>query len=258
MSKTGRDWHAVRLPGGYGRWGVYRILMVEDDEAEAENLRACISRYSVERDVELRVTWLRTAVGITRDESRYDLIFMDIGLPGINGMEAAALLRTYDKRTPLIFVTNLAQYAVRGYEVDALDFVLKPVTYYNFRMRMDKALRVMRRSTGANVTITTRDGMRVVPVADVVAVEVRNHDLSYILSRQEEPLGVRGTLGSAEKALPAGQFVRVSNSCLVNMAYVRSVHGSEVATTTGQTFALSRSRRREAVDRIAQFMGGSI
>lgn len=83
--------------------------MVEDDEAEAENLRACISRYSVERDVELRVTWLRTAVGITRDESRYDLIFMDIGLPGINGMEAAALLRTYDKRTPLIFVTNLAQ-----------------------------------------------------------------------------------------------------------------------------------------------------
>ena len=162
MSKTGRDWHAVRLPGGYGRWGVYRILMVEDDEAEAENLRACISRYSVERDVELRVTWLRTAVGITRGESRYDLIFMDIGLPGINGMEAAALLRTYDKRTPLIFVTNLAQYAVRGYEVDALDFVLKPVTYYNFRMRMDKALRVMRRSTGANVTITTRDGMRVV------------------------------------------------------------------------------------------------
>lgn len=232
--------------------------MVEDDEAEAENLRACISRYSVERDVELRVTWLRTAVGITRGESRYDLIFMDIGLPGINGMEAAALLRTYDKRTPLIFVTNLAQYAVRGYEVDALDFVLKPVTYYNFRMRMDKALRVMRRASGANVTITTRDGIRVVPVADVVAVEVRNHDLTYYLSREGDPLEVRGTLGKVEKDLPEGQFVRISNSCVLNMAYVRGVHGSDVTTTTGQAFAISRSKRRDAVDRIAQFMGGSI
>ena len=51
-----------------------------------------------------------------------DIYFLDIGLPGVNGMEAAQIIRQTDESTPIVFVTDLAQYAVRGYSVDALDF----------------------------------------------------------------------------------------------------------------------------------------
>ncbi len=88
---------------------------------------------------------------------------MDIDLPGINGMEAAQLLREENATTPLIFVTNLAQYAVKGYQVDALDFMVKPVGYGDFAMRMGRAMRPWRR-TRAHHGTSDCAGTRVVDV----------------------------------------------------------------------------------------------
>ncbi len=73
---------------------------------------------------------------------------MDINLPNQNGLDAAAALRAFDKVTPLVFVTNLARFAVRGYEVDALDFIVKPLAYENFWFRMDRIIRRIERRTG--------------------------------------------------------------------------------------------------------------
>ncbi|MBQ1840726.1 MAG: response regulator transcription factor, partial [Atopobiaceae bacterium] len=187
-----------------------------------------------------------------------DLIFMDIDLPGINGMEAATLLRSFDQQTPLIFVTNLSQYAVRGYEVDALDFIVKPVTYYNFSMRMDKAMRVMRRTAGRIVVIQTKAGMRVVPLAELISVEVLNHNLAYRAVGYDDALEVRGSLASIERELEGGPFVRISNSCIVNMGHVRDIQGNELRMSDGRVLYFSRARRRPAMERIADYLGGSI
>lgn len=141
--------------------------------------------------------------------------------------------------------------------MDALDFVVKPVSYFNFKMRMDKAMRIIRRNSGMNVVVTTHDGLRVIPAAELVAVEVSNHSLVYHLADGNTYV-VRGSLSKTEEELAQAPFVRISNSCLLNMAYVRTVTGSEVRTTTGETYFFSRSRRRAAVDEIAKYLGGSI
>lgn len=173
-------------------------------------------------------------------------------------MEAAQLMRTYDSETPIIFVTNLAQYAVKGYEVDALDFIVKPVTYFNFRMRMDKAMRRIRRNASRSIAIGTRDGMRVVALSDIEYVEVSKHDLSYHLAGEEEPLVVYGSLVAFEQEVEGGPFVRISNSCLVNMNRVRAVRGGELVMHGDEVLYFSRSRKREAVATITSFLGGSI
>ena len=69
----------------------------------------------------------------------YDIVFMDIELPGINGMEAAHRLREIDQQVILIFVTNMAQFAVKGYEVDALDYIIKPAQYGPLSIKLDRA-----------------------------------------------------------------------------------------------------------------------
>ena len=120
---------------------MYRIALVEDELDAADALAAFLDRYAQERGLDFALARFTNAMDFELTKESFDLVFMDIQMPGINGMEAAHLLRTYDEVTPIVFVTNLAQYAVRGYEVDALDFIVKPVTYFNFRMRMDKAMR---------------------------------------------------------------------------------------------------------------------
>lgn len=234
------------------------IALVEDELDAANTLVAFLNRYAAERDESFEITRFTSAIEFEVTRASFDLVFMDIQLPGINGMEAAHLMRTYDEQTSIIFVTNLAQYAVKGYEVDALDFIVKPVTYSNFRMRMDKAMRHIRRNANRSVTISTRDGMRVIPLADLEYVEVSRHDLSYHLYGEREPLVVYGSLTSFEQSVEGGSFVRISASCLVNMNHVRSIRGQALIMRGGDTLYFSRSRKREALATITNFFGGSI
>lgn len=234
------------------------IALVEDEPEAADVLASFIARYADEKGLELVVTRFGNAMDFEMTHQHFDLVFMDIQMPGINGMEAAQLMRTYDSETPIIFVTNLAQYAVKGYEVDALDFIVKPVTYFNFRMRMDKAMRRIRRNGSRSIAIGTRDGMRVVALSDIEYVEVSKHDLSYHLVGEGEPLVVYGSLVAFEQEVEGGPFVRISNSCLVNMNRVRAVRGGELVMHGGEVLYFSRSRKREAVATITGFLGGSI
>ena len=226
---------------------MYQIALVEDEQSAADVLSSFIARYGEERDEQFEVTHFSNAIYFEMTRRRFDLVFMDIQMPGINGMEAARLLRTYDAETPIIFVTNLAQYAVKGYEVDALDFIVKPITYFNFRMRMDKAMRHIRRNSGRSVSVSTRDGMRVIPLADIEYVEVSRHDLSYHLVGEAEPLVVYGSLRAFEQEVDGGPFVRISNSCLVNMNHIRAARGQTVTLSNGDVLYFSRSRKREAL-----------
>ena len=237
---------------------MYRIALVEDELDAADALAAFLDRYAQERGLDFALARFTNAMDFELTKESFDLVFMDIQMPGINGMEAAHLLRTYDEVTPIVFVTNLAQYAVRGYEVDALDFIVKPVTYFNFRMRMDKAMRHIRRNSGRSVSVSTRDGMRVIPLADIEYVEVSRHDLSYHLVDEEEPFVVYGSLVAFEQEVEGGPFVRISASCLANMNHVRSVRGSALVMSGGETLYFSRSRKREALATITSFFGGSI
>ena len=236
---------------------MYKVLIVEDTQECADVLRNHLAHYSDETGEQFQVTWLATAFDFVDSKQTYDLIFMDIGLPGINGMEAAQQLREHDTQTQLIFVTDLAQYAVKGYTVDALDFIVKPVAYYDFALRMERAMRVLRRNAGRSVYIPTKDGVRIMPLSQVVAIEINRHNLIYHLEGEAEPFVFRGSLNKVEEDLAGTSFVRISNSCIVNMDYVRRISGSEVRMASDEVYYISRTKRKEALAAIARYYGGN-
>lgn len=233
-----------------------RVLIIEDEDAHADKLKLYLSRFGEEEGVEFRVTWYGSAVELAETRPVFDLVFLDIRLPGINGMEAAELIRTYDTETPIIFVTDLSQYAVEGYRVNALDFLVKPVEYGDFKMRMRRAMQAIAQSQERSVFVPTRDGLRVLPSRDVVFVEVLNHRLLFHLAGGET-IQLRGALGQLEEELGNRSFVRISKSYLVNMRHVRSISGSSVTLSTGETCYVSRSRRKSALAAIADYYGGT-
>ena len=235
---------------------MYQILLVEDDAAEADTLKLALERYGTENNVSFSIEWVRAAIELPTNKRSFDLIFMDIGLPGITGMEAAELLRTYDTATPVIFVTNLAQYAVRGYQVQALDFIVKPIRYGDFAMSMDRALTYIRRNRGRSISISTHEGVRIIDVSDLMYADVMDHNLAYHLS-DGEIIATRGALGKLEQELSDGSFVRISNSCLVNMAHVRSVLKDSLRVTNGEVLYFSRPKRKAALATITDYLGGS-
>lgn len=236
---------------------MYRMLIVEDTPAEADLLRSYLLRYAREKDLSFHIEVLGSALEFINSHHTADLVFMDIHMPGINGMEAAEILRTYDQATPIVFVTNLAQYAVQGYQVDAVDFVVKPVEYHDFAMRMDRAMRLVERNAGSTVALPTQDGMRVVRQRDISYVDMLKHDVIYHLAGGE-CLRERGSLRAAEARLDSQAFLRISSGCLVNMARVARIGRESVVTDDGTELFFSRSQKRRALEKLANYVGGSI
>lgn len=234
---------------------MYRALVVEDEPSEAQRLSDYLRRYGDAHGEAFHITWIKSAMEMLSDKGRYDLILLDIDLPGISGMEAAQLMRVYDETTPIIFVTNLAKYAVKGYEVGATGFIVKPVTWGNLSMNLDRAMRAIKQNAGRSVMVPTEDGMRVVPFSTIVYVEVTGHRLTYHLE-SGELLEARGSLGQLEDALSGAPIIRVAKSCLVNMDKIVLMRPQSLQMVTGDTLSISRTRKREVVDAVTDHLGG--
>lgn len=235
----------------------YRVLIVEDSDDEASRLEAHLARYATERDLRLSVTRIASALDIEDSAPNADLVFMDIDLPGINGMDAATVMRESNPTTPLVFVTNLAQYAVKGYQVDALDFMVKPVSYGDFALRMDRAMRAVRRNAERTIAVPTKSGMRVVDVADIRYLELQKHDLLYHVAGLKEPLRKRGSIRQAREELPAESFATASQGCLFNMGHVSEVRAASVVMDDGHEVYFSRARKKECLEALARYFGGT-
>lgn len=156
-----------------------RCAIVEDSPRELEHLKECLARYSAERDIPLETTAFGDAASFLEHyRADYDIVFMDIELPGINGMEAAHRLREIDQQVILIFVTNMAQFAVKGYEVDALDYIIKPAQYGPLSIKLDRAAQRWR-AAAESVMVALPTGTQRLLLWEIYYIEVQGHKLTY-------------------------------------------------------------------------------
>ena len=118
---------------------MYKIAIVDDDKSASEKLKKMISEFGDSYGTELSADEFSDGESLLNSEFiAYDIIFLDIGMEGRNGLEVAKELRARDYKSLLIFCTNLEQYAINGYEVDAMGYLIKPVGEYAFNKNMKK------------------------------------------------------------------------------------------------------------------------
>lgn len=185
-----------------------------------------------------------------------DLLLLDIRVPDMLGMEAARRIRAIDQNVMIVFVTNLTQYAIEGYAVNAFDYVLKPLVYDAFCAKMARVLRVLSyRAAGVSVELKSREGGRRVLASAITYIEIANHDI--LVHTGTETIRQWGTLSKFEEQLRDAHFVRCNTCYLVNLKYVRGVKGDKVLVGE-DALAISKPRRKEFLCALAQYKGGSL
>jgi hypothetical protein len=239
---------------GEGLW-MYRIAVVDDDREFSAKLREYLEQYAKENDETFEIEVFYDGAEILKDYTpRYELILLDIEMPAVNGMEAAQKIREMDESVVLMFITNMAQYAIHGYSVGALDFVMKPISYYPFSMKIKRALKRVQKKEIPTILLTTSDGVKRLKVSQIYYVEIQGHMLHYYT--EEGEFVMRGTLSSVEKMLPSSLFVKCNHWYLVNLMHVTEVRKN---TTVVGNFELEVSRRNRAgfLKALAEHMGGN-
>ena len=228
-----------------------RIAVVDDELSFREEIQAYFARYQEAHDCQLQLSVFDSAEAfLSSFAPDYDLVILDIDMPGMDGLEAARRLRRMDPKVLLMFVTNLAQYAINGYEVSAIDYIVKPLDYDKFEFKLDRALRLAASKTTKKVLIRTEEGMIALNQEDVTYVEVQGHTLYY--HTLEGIYQTRGTLKQALADFPPPQFYPSHQSYIVNLAYVEEVRNYEVIAA-GEKVFISRPKRKAFMEALAAF-----
>lgn len=233
-----------------------RIAIVEDEASASSQLVQYIERYCEKSGILHEVKIFDNPVSfLDAYKVDFDVIFLDIMMPDMDGIRAAHKVRERDGEVPIIFVTNMRQFAIKGYEVGALDFIVKPVSYYGFEIAFRKALRAIAQRQEAQVTVFVRGGAKRVAVSDLRYVEVSLHRLIYHLI--EESVETGGNLKDVEQALYPLGFRRCNHCYIVNMRYVTEIRENSVILGPGaEELQVSRSKKKAFLGELSKYWGG--
>ena len=231
-----------------------RIAIVEDNARDLEQLQSFLAQYRQEHGEGFHVSAFRDpAKFLAEYRSDYDLVFMDIELSPFNGIEVSRRLREMDSVVTLVFITNMEQFAIHGYEVDALDFVVKPINYYRFSSMMAKALRHIARRSEKELVVRSASRITRLRISQIYYVEVRDHLLIFHGSQGD--LDAWGKLSDVEQELEGYDFVRCSSSYLVNLRHVVGVDGDAVVVA-GDRLPISQRRRKAFYNSVTAYLSG--
>ena len=231
-----------------------RIAMVEDEAAVRKQLQGYIQRYTRQYGTAFAVTEFSDGVEIL-DAYRpvYDIVLLDVEMKHLDGMETARRIRALDADVVLIFITNMAQYAIKGYAVGALDYVLKPVPYFAFSQQLQKAVEKVNRHARHYLAVPVEGGLRRLDTVQIYYLESEGHRVHFYTEDGE--FTAPGALKTFEEKLAACPFARCNSGYLVNLAQVRGVQQGVVEVGPYE-LQVSRPKRKSFLAALADYIGG--
>lgn len=231
-----------------------RLAIVEDDDKVRQQLQTYVLQYFQGRENDVDIRLFADGDEILEDYAAdYDLIFLDIQMKRLDGLATAERIRERDEDVYLVFITNLANYAIRGYAVHALDFILKPVNFLMLRQVLMSVERLLEQKPKRYITLPTDTGLTRLDVSQITYVETDGHAVSIYTERGISP--------AAEYARDGGTAWKIRifrcNSCyLVNLRHVERVENGG-AIVGGRALTISRPRHKAFMEALTKYLGGA-
>ena len=231
-----------------------RVLIAEDDPQCFQQMEQFIQDYSGETGRAFQITHYDNGEDLVeRYQPEFDLLLLDVDMPFVDGMTAAGHIRKIDPEVVIVFVTNLAQYAIQGYSVNALDYILKPVSYFSFSQRLGRALQYVKKKEDACITVAVRGGAVKLEVNAIFYIERLGRQLMF--HTRSGIHASTATLQQVEEALEGKGFARCNKGYLVNLEHVDGIRDG-CAVVRGDKLLISRGRRTPFLEALADWVGG--
>ena len=227
------------------------VAVVEDEKESALKLKKFIDKYAESSELNFETSFFANGSRFLASEKKFDVVFMDIEMPGANGLSVVKTLREKDPDALVVFCTNLAQYAVNGYEVAAFDFMVKPITYYDFKLKFDRVAACLKNRKKKEVWVASRQGKKLIVESKLKYVEIMRHTLIY--HTVDGIVTGTGTLKSVAETFSLPTFALCNQCFLVNLSFVTEINGNTVVVD-GDELTISAPKKKEFVRALNTFL----
>lgn len=232
-----------------------KIAIVEDNNLESNYLQELIAEYCLNGEIHFEVDAYISAEDFFASwPIELDILFLDIMLDEMNGIEIATKVRKSNERVMIIFTTSNPQFSLSGYSVDALDYLIKPVSKELLFRTLDRAIHRLGVSHQNFFMIHNNDGYFVINTMDIYYIELSKRKL--IIHTKSGPVACLRTVQYMEEHLP-DSFFRCHNAFLVNLQAVESVIGPDIMVA-GNKIPISKHRRKDFIRALTNFIGDKL
>ncbi|QEA53066.1 LytR/AlgR family response regulator transcription factor [Loigolactobacillus coryniformis] len=232
-----------------------RIAIVEDNQQEQNSLLTLLNKYAIENNIAIEPTIFNNGLQIVDQyHSNFDVIYFDVQMPLMDGMTAAKKIRQIDDNVIIVFLTNYVQWAVEGYSVHALDFLLKPLTYFNFQEHFKK-IRHQLAKHQKTLTLKSSNGLRKIILDNLYYVESEGHYLHF--HTIDGTIDILDTMKNIECELKPDHFYRCNNGYLVNLGHVKAINGN-IAEVGPDKLQISRPRKKAFMAALTDYLGSEM
>ena len=229
-----------------------KFAICDDEPLMARELAGFLAGYMEEKSITAYSVSSFAGGRALLESGGFDVIFLDIQMERPDGMETARLLRQRGDHSLLIFVTVLKECVFDSFQVEAFDYLLKPLDSARFHQTMDRVLRSLERRTVENIVIQRGTGCEVVLLSDIVYCEVLGRKI-YLHKSDGTVSDYYDKLEDLERRVD-GRFFKCHRSYLVNLDYVRGCQDGQVLLSQGERIPASRLRERELTQALLRYM----
>lgn len=229
-----------------------KFAICDDEPFMVQELSGYLTKYMQEKHLPHSIHTFSNGQALLESSCDFDLIFLDIQMEQPDGMETARRLRQQGNPSLLIFVTILKECVFDAFEVEAYDFLVKPLEHAHFRRTMNRAIRSLEQQPEKNVVVRRGISCDVVPLSQIVYCEIQSRKI-YIHQNNGNILDYYEQLGSFEQRVD-GRFFRCHRSYLVNLDYVRGIRAGEVILSQGDKLPVPKKRERDLTQALLRRM----
>lgn len=233
-----------------------KIAIVEDDESNRQTLHRHISDYAQEYRLSLTVDSYPDGIDFIKSAvANYDIIYLDIEMTTLDGLKTAKQIRQTNERVIIVFITNFIDYAIEGYQVDASDFLLKPLTYFNFSKHFNKLNKLINQRHNQCISVKRNGGIQKLSLKDIYYIESQGHYLHFHM--KDETVSIIHSIKKIESKLLPAHFFRCNNYYLINLSHVEKLEDNHVIVK-GQRLQFSRPRKKAFINALTSYIGGTM
>ena len=223
---------------------MFLIAICEDETYLLEELRKKAEAYLKTRHYPAEIRTFTSGEDLLKEQRPFDLILLDLMLPGINGLETAKRLSS---KSRIIFITSYREYAVDAFEVEAVHYLLKPVPDERLYQAMDRALNRSKQEDDRTMALIKSGSTHILPIRDILYCEVFDHRVCIHTAQGNYEYS--GTLDMLEGKLD-GRFFRCHRSYLINMSHVVGQEKGTALVSNGNRVLISRRKQAEFMQRL--------